>query len=318
MSVCYASPLWADQIRIVTPFAKTFLNSSSANVAISVEKNAFDYIKIYVNGREVAKLSELKDRTCLCYTVGLRPGLNRIRISAYKGERALEDNEVAVFVKSVLSKISAAPQGFQKYVFHGSQGEKNCLPCHRIEPEPGDLGPSSPEKSSCYSCHKDMTKVKYVHGPASVWACASCHNINNDTQKNGVPWPDGLSCEPCHGDSLDKWKELKFAHGPTAVGHCSACHNPHGSENPGFLRLQATDLCLSCHEDKASGDHVVTGFGSGGHPVRNRTDPRNPQKELSCASCHNPHASATRDLLLYESGEDEDPMPGFCKECHRF
>jgi len=300
-------------MQILTPFGKSYLSVQRASVVVRLEKNAFDNVKVYLNGNELAAFGDLGEKTNLCSIVPLIPGLNRIRVSGYKGGRALEDGEVAIFAKSVLSSVVSAPIGFQKYTFHASGAEKNCMPCHRVEPGPSDMSPSSPEKSSCFSCHKGITDLKYVHGPASVWACPTCHNVNTKTRINGVPWPEEAVCHPCHGEAIDEWKDLKFKHGPTAVGHCSACHNAHGSDYPLSLRLHTTDLCLSCHEDKASGSHVVAGFASRGHPVRNRPDPRDRQKELTCASCHNPHASKTRDFLSYERDD-----PELCLDCHKF
>jgi predicted CXXCH cytochrome family protein len=304
---------FAAKLQILSPPGKIYLSAPRISIVVLAEKNAFDLVKIFVNGSEVKTFTDLKDTINLCYVASVGPGLNRIRVSGYKAERPIEDREVLIFGKSVLSSVVSAPPGYQKFIFHTGRNDGQCMPCHKMDSVKEDEGPSAPEKSTCYPCHKDVTKAKYIHGPASVWACPTCHNVNTEEQKNGVPWPEEAVCYPCHGDVISKWKDCKFTHGPTAVGHCSACHNAHGSDYPLSLRLHATDLCLSCHQDKASGSHVVAGFASRGHPVRNRPDPRDIRRELTCASCHNPHAANTPDLLPYKKDD-----PEFCLQCHKF
>ncbi len=73
---------------------------------------------------------------------------------------------------------------------------------------------------------------------------------------------------------------------------CASCHNPHTTKNVFMLEKPVNDLCAACHVKRSSGKHVpgLSGLGDG-HPTAGKPDPLRPGKELTCASCHNPHAS---------------------------
>lgn len=303
----------ASGFSILTPIDNSYIESNTADLVISVSDREIDGFGIEINGKAVSGVKTPAKNNMVCSIIDLSPGLNRLKITAFKGQSEAEQKEIRLYVKSPFSQ-DVLPAGIAGYKFHKDANEKKCFICHQMNPDKNDLEPSSPEASSCYMCHKRMLQEKYVHGPAALWNCLSCHDANSKKGKYQALQPASVSCYPCHKTEMDAWKKSKFEHGPFTLGDCTICHKPHASDYPYWLRMHTTDLCLTCHSDKASGAHVVSGFFTGGHPVRDRRDPRNPGKELTCASCHNPHGAPNKDLLFYEG----EIMPGFCKSCHKF
>jgi len=177
-----------------------------------------------------------------------------------------------------------------------------------------DIKPQRPVDSMCYPCHKKITGYGYVHGPAATWNCLSCHDRNAKPVKYITQKPDRDLCFVCHKEKKEEWMPKKYWHGPTATGKCTICHNPHATNNISWLKKPSWDLCITCHEDRASGRHVVAGFVFGSsHPTKGRPDPLRPGKELSCASCHNPHAANSRALFA-----NDLISPGsLCQMCHK-
>jgi len=111
------------------------------------------------------------------------------------------------------------------------------------------------------------------------------------------------SCLQCHGPMLEK----HFKHGPADAGYCTLCHDPHASNHAAWLRKSAWDLCTTCHAEKGSGVHVVSG-----HPTRLKPDRMRPGKRLSCASCHEPHTANNKNMFTYDVKTREE----LCRLCH--
>jgi predicted CXXCH cytochrome family protein len=53
-------------------------------------------------------------------------------------------------------------------------------------------------------------------------------------------------------------------------------------------------------------------FSTEGHPTRDRQDPVRIGKELTCSSCHNPHASNSPNLWAF----DVQSTFELCVKCH--
>ncbi len=68
------------------------------------------------------------------------------------------------------------------------------------------------------------------------------------------------------------------SHPPFNHRHCDACHETGG----GALRLKRPELCWTCHKDFLAGEKVKH------QPVENG----------ECNSCHDPHQSPNKKLLL--------------------
>jgi predicted CXXCH cytochrome family protein len=102
--------------------------------------------------------------------------------------------------------------------------------------------------------------------------CSDCHE--------GKPGRIGTRhsdlCHTCH----DRKDAARFLHGPVAAGLCTYCHDPHGSAQKAFLTRTVWDLCVSCHDQPSSGDHLRRSAGR------------------SCEGCHNPHGSGKKFFLF--------------------
>ena len=116
-------------------------------------------------------------------------------------------------------------------------------------------------------------------------------------------------CLKCHAQVLSGI----FKHGPAEAGYCNLCHDPHASSKRAWLIKSPWRLCTTCHTQHATGVHVVSGFADGGsHPTRKKPDPMRPGKQLSCASCHDPHSADSRELFTYNAKTRVE----MCKLCH--
>ncbi len=315
MSLSVTAAAETENLSVLTPLDKTFVESELLSVVVIVRPGAFDTVGIKVNNREYSGLKK-QGNYHISADIKLDEGSNRITISGMKGLKILEERKLEVFHREELSgRDRVAPPGFKMYYFHTSDNEKKCKACHRFETEQK----GNAEQSRCLSCHKRITEHSFVHGPSAVGSCETCHSRASDkrskTSRNSAAEPYSKICHQCHGDSINSWNALDNRHGPYALGNCTICHDPHGSDYPYFTRKHTTSLCVSCHEEKASGAHVVVSFAGRSHPVRGKPDPLNNGKELTCASCHNPHASKFSSLLFQDEKKDST---GFCMSCHKF
>jgi predicted CXXCH cytochrome family protein len=114
--------------------------------------------------------------------------------------------------------------------------------------------------------------------------------------------PERSVCLGCHGDVRRAIDTARSFH-PLEVGNgaCSVCHTPHEASDEKLLRLPEAVLCSGCHESHAKFAHPMG---------PNVPDPRRPGRSLSCLSCHAPHASEFKAMLL--AGPDRD----LCVGCH--
>ena len=148
----------------------------------------------------------------------------------------------------------------------------------------------------CSDCHRKVGAGKVVHAAMGM-GCETCHATPHARKKPELslvkPVPE--LCFSCH-DPAGFRKAV--VHSPVASGGCTLCHSPHASENPALLAQPLPYLCEQCHRDKSDGRHILAGgYGlSSKHPTRGRKDPSWKGRELSCRSCHEPHASAWRAL----------------------
>jgi predicted CXXCH cytochrome family protein len=191
---------------------------------------------------------------------------------------------------------------------HGAVKVGDCARCH--DPH------SSDEKSLlrqptiaglCFKCHEDdVTGRAWVHKPVAEGKCTECHD------PHGAKGPFNLkrgdvtqTCQGCH-----KPNEKKHRHAALDRVGCTGCHDAHGTANRFQLVKSTNALCQTCHVDKTDGVHV-TNMVAGGHRISGVPDPHDPSRELSCASCHDPHGSDSPRLLRF----GEAPMD-VCDWCH--
>ncbi len=199
---------------------------------------------------------------------------------------------------------------------HGPSANIYCMSCHRKGSENTKITILTGRVDEvCFQCHTNKVKVmdqRHVHGPVGTGDCTICHDPHGDAYKYQL-WADGKIdlCVGCHGD---KQKASKKAigfhpHGILFGGGCVACHDPHSSDNRFQLYKPINDLCVSCH---LSLNGVEKGHPVGNHPIKNRLDPLRKGRDLSCTSCHNPHGTSFRYLLI------GDILGGHvCNKCHK-
>ncbi len=239
-------------------------------------------------------------------------GNNQVTVDTYAGEKKLESLKADIFFAPKGEEMTI-PKGFQQAVMHQPQSETHCTPCHNMRPTVKQMNSAQDKDNPCFSCHKRMANMKYVHGPVGTYSCSYCHSLQG-VPLYSTPKRETKLCFDCHTEKEKELKGFKFLHGPLAGGMCEICHDSHGSENPFQLHKPINSLCLSCHELVGKGIHV-TALGDGsGHPVSGKVDlsERGKGKELTCVSCHNPHGGKAR--YYYQTGSDNKME--LCQMCH--
>ncbi len=314
-----------DQIILHYPPGNVVMELGFLSLSLEIPQGSADLILADNNDEEAARI--VPDLKFECFTVPLDHGLNKITITAMKGGQTVYTAHVNAFRRSDIESIYInPPSDFKKDYFHGKD-RSECSECHVLAPRASDNIPVSPTSfiaeafdketviaatSTCYSCHKKIASLPYVHGPVAVWSCLSCHDMDSEP-KYAVKKPDTELCFGCHTEQQRDWLSRKYTHGPVTIGKCAICHSPHASEYPFNLYKYTWDLCVNCHAEKASGLHVLgDAFSTEGHPTRSKPDPLRPGKELSCASCHNAHASDYLHLWAF----DVENIFELCKKCH--
>ena len=305
------------------PPDKSVVESDYMSISLSTIEGFDGHLKVEVNKDETTKILPGQFR---CFRVALDLGINTIDLLAESGGKSVDQISITVFRRSsIISRYRTPPPEFKMAFFH-MQDHSECTGCHVLDPTEADRKPVNILKlsaksgnempgssvSTCYSCHKGILSDKYVHGPVAVWSCLSCHDPDSDPRYS-VKRPDSDMCYECHLEQMKIWSSKKYVHGPINLGKCTICHEPHGSDYPDYLLNQSWDLCVSCHADSATGKHVLgDAFSTKGHPTRGYPDPLRKGEELTCASCHNSHASSFPNLWEYEV----ESLFDLCQKCH--
>ncbi len=323
--LCLTSEANQNMITLNYPPDKAVMEFNILNISLRIPEGSADLLKADINDEE--KVNIIPDNEYECFSVPLALGINKINITASKEDNKVFDINFSVFRRSdLLSEYRNLPPDFKKDYFH-MEDRSQCKKCHALDPGIYDKKPISPASfiaedfnrqaviaatSTCYSCHNKITSYKYVHGPASVWSCLSCHDPES-VPRYSVKKPDTEVCYECHIEQKNIWMVKEYIHGPVSNGKCAVCHSPHASENPFNLHKPTWDLCVTCHLEKGTGRHVLgDSFSTEGHPTRGRPDPVRIGKELTCASCHNSHASDFLNLWAY----NVQSIFELCKKCH--
>ncbi len=214
----------------------------------------------------------------------------------------------------------------KKKNLHPAFGSGNCVDCH--DPHLDDAVKLLPSKGKdfCFTCHTGIKKSvgsKFPHAAMEMMDCTECHHPHASENETVLilPYPD--VCTVCH-DSSDK--DLRKKHFDVDMDSlkCGKCHNPHGSENAkllnGFTHSPFADgMCDACHTGADNGKIKTEKNGSdelcymchdskkseiAGYAVKHAALDMD-----SCTVCHDPHASATANLL---TGDNVTT----CTECH--
>lgn len=237
--------------------------------------------------------------------------------------------------------------GFSHPPFTGRQ----CDSCHESPKGAQVALIENGKRALCTMCHEDVDKratgTKHPHGVfVKSDTCTVCHSPHTSPNPQHLVQSPALICETCHKDWIKEKKNKKFVHYPVAKSGCLVCHEPHGTDFPKHLRAEINDLCLTCHAKDARGEAgsnekalvlfagavqlppdylaqieriplrrgATVGHPQSGHPVGGVADRVNPQKKMSCVSCHDPHSSNSSVRRFVSETKSSSPL---CVQCHK-
>jgi len=207
-------------------------------------------------------------------------------------------------------------------VVHKPFEEKKCVTCHSPHFSNEVKLLNVKETVLCLNCHSNIAtklKAKSVHAPVGNGECSTCHNPHTSKNKYLINIPQENLCTSCHGDI----KEIQIAHKGYKVkeGMCSVCHDPHGSSENKLLRENlhppVKEGCDTCHSgkepqiEKLNEDVPSLCYNCHDDVQKdaNAKFPHPPVSQGMCLSCHNPHGSNVRGLLLSSQND-------LCMQCH--
>lgn len=327
MLLCLLS-LPAMSIELLSPKHQSLFYEPYVSVVVDTNDTLTEHIEIVADGNQSYSLPIIPNKTVYCKKVPLQLGKNHIDVKSYEKKKLILQTSVDVYYTSAVEKAFKYPsKEYTQNFFHTQEKEERCVKCHNMEiNETPGVAFEDVTESNCYACHKELGQYKYAHAPSVNWLCTSCHNGKTGMKnresagesKYLFPDPIGKTCLSCHNsNTTDKskigWEQKRYHHDPAESGRCNRCHNPHSSPNLAHLRKPIWELCVGCHEDKAEGAHVVnTSFVRAKHPTRGVPDPSREGRELSCTSCHNPHASDKPFFLPDNRGNKM-----ICTMCHK-
>jgi predicted CXXCH cytochrome family protein len=191
-----------------------------------------------------------------------------------------------------------------------------CRTCHQSANDVKELSvPTGKVETLCFACHvnnKKWTSMSHIHGPVGTGDCTICHDPHGSGNEFQL-WADGKGklCVVCHEEMkryLDPGQKSFVVHGIMNAKGCGACHSPHATNYRFQLFGEINDLCVSCHVSLAG---LTQGHPVQNHPIKGKSDPRRAGNPFSCTSCHNPHGSPYKYLLI------GDVRGGrICVKCH--
>jgi predicted CXXCH cytochrome family protein len=191
-----------------------------------------------------------------------------------------------------------------------------CRTCHQSSTDAKQLTvPTGKVESLCFDCHvnnKKWAKMSHIHGPVGTGDCTICHDPHGSGNEFQL-WADakGKLCVVCHEEMkkfLDSGQKAFVVHGIVNAQGCSACHSPHATNYRFQLFGEINDLCVSCHVTLAG---ISKGHPVQDHPLKGKSDPRRAGNPFSCTSCHNPHGSPYKYLLIGDVRSGR-----ICVKCH--
>ncbi|MBU0673831.1 MAG: hypothetical protein KJ950_04240 [Proteobacteria bacterium] len=178
-----------------------------------------------------------------------------------------------------------------------------CRTCHQAPQDEKSVQiPSGKVEGLCFQCHVNQSKwttMAHIHGPVGTGDCSICHDPHGSQHQYQLA-ADGKAklCVVCHVDKkqyLDSGQRRFNVHGILSAQGCVACHSPHATNYKFQLVSEINELCVSCHSALQG---VELGHPVQKHPIAGRKDPRRDGYAFTCTSCHNPHGSPYRYLLI--------------------
>ncbi len=190
---------------------------------------------------------------------------------------------------------------------HAPIKNKMCNQCHN---EPDSAQPFAVKKNSfelCQGCHYEMINETFsknrLHWPlVDKTGCINCHTPHASSEPGLLRDSMVDVCGSCHSDTLARQDRSQTKHQPISEGQCTVCHSPHASNNL-FLQKEASNIasCAQCHDWQTHSTHPI-----GAEVI----DPRNPNLEVDCLSCHRAHGTEYKSFLYYQE------IQSLCVQCH--
>jgi predicted CXXCH cytochrome family protein len=218
--------------------------------------------------------------------------MNLLEVKGQVGEGKVKSQSAVVFRETIMRDDIRSE--LPLYRFHHGEGMDVCRKCHELDVALKDKS-NSQQSETCNSCHANLGRDTYTHGPITVGGCLPCHDYQSFPNKYELRSSGPDLCYTCHDKVKETIKGGVFVHGPTAAGMCTVCHDPHGSSNKFLLRKKADRLCISCHQG------FLQEFS--------RNSIHTPVERGECTACHDPHAAGDSKLLVL-------PKEQLCGKCH--
>lgn len=246
-------------------------------------------------------------RNTFSFSVPLMPGRSAFLIWGLDAGQTIVQEDSVVFFWTNQYQTGEAPAGISRKPFHAPADEKACSPCHDVSLTEATKNEKPAVEAECKTCHNVLVTRASSHMPAAGWDCLLCHDPSSSPkyQIYSEKSADADMCFECHSDKQEDTTTKPFVHAPAAGGDCRMCHDTHGTPQVSLMVEKVNTVCLSCHEEMGTIPHPVAN-----HPVGGRPMPGDPGRELTCAGCHNPHAS-DNEHLVFATGM------AMCQQCHK-
>ena len=203
--------------------------------------------------------------------------------------------------------------------------EQRCTRCH-VKPQSfwAPLLETWPDLA-CLTCHFDVgwkyPEAELAH-PPTTRNCVACHNPHESRIRNRLRNEENLrECSKCHEPFLTEMQSMPYRHQHFELKtECGFCHNAHRRGEGKFVRENASESCLTCHDmpiqyKGGTLENIV-------ERLREAPVVHGVMNEGSCPVCHTPHGSPQPALLNagYPAGSYEVYSPEqyqLCSQCHQ-
>lgn len=213
---------------------------------------------------------------------------------------------------------------FGRHIVHPVYLEQRCTRCHVY---PDSFWAPLLEKhptALCLSCHFDVgwtfPEIQLAHPPEKS-KCTICHSPHESRVRNRLKSEETLkACSICHKDFLEESNKMPYRHQHFELKtECGFCHTSHRRGLGKFVRENASESCLTCHDMSIR----YKGRFLENTAARLKTAPyvHKAMEKGSCPVCHTPHGSVQPFLLKagYPAGAYENYTPeiyALCSQCH--
>jgi predicted CXXCH cytochrome family protein len=247
-------------------------------------------------------------------------GVHNLSSSGSGAVKATAESEICIFCHTPHSSLPASPLWNKNnpgasYTLYSSS---------TLQAIPGQ-----PDGSSilCLSCHDGTialgdvisrsTDISFSGGITTMPSGAK--NLSTDlSDDHPISFDYSATLASADGQLKDPSNVLPPVYLENGRLQCISCHDPHDNTNDNFLVVskQNSELCKRCHDKTTwpSSTHSTssaTWNSSGTDPWQHVVGPFSTVAENACLSCHDPHSSAGKPILLKAAAEEDN-----CLDCH--